>query len=453
MIPILLFLTLQLSGQIIKLDLNSEKFGWFKGTITISDTSHTKPPVIEPPEPSETNHRTFYDVIGFNGNILLGSKTDGWLDDTLRSKASIFSANRIFVLASHDFVNKNGIKLPFKIKFPEPNMATCPNINSGWGTTNAAWKSRFCIYDNLFKTNFASPELIFNQDGKGNQIYLKYPNKSLTYEEMKSDPYWAGFKYGHYMSKSLEDEIDVIEAWNEPHGEPSIEHHNQWAKGMHDALVKNKSNIRFCTSDRTASGYEFWQEKAKNTRIEDVNINLYTDIQMHAYSFDAKFQLIIPPEVSLFKDNPSVLTKIRDMHSYIEKNNLNHRWHLTEYGYSSYALGGDNDGETIQAAFILRTIAHAMRYGVYTTFVYQLQDEPFEPFKDCGLITKDGHEKVAYKVLKTMVTKFKDYYFEKTILDDGENFSYQFTNGSDYFIMSWSVNDSNLPIFKFKDRN
>ena len=437
-ILLLLFLAPFVHGQVFDVDLHIT--GQIKLVHVQDTTKPTTPPVggggvVFPPT-------TFEDFIGVNTNIQLATEGRGNEDDHLREMASIFKIGRTFMLTEHDMVTKNGVKLPFKDTFPFPNLSKCPNISTGWdGSTNAQWKLRFCVLDNLFDVNIASPELIYLPDGKGGIIEKKYPNKSLNEADMGGDPYWAGFKFADYVSKSLGDEIEYLEAWNEPHGSPTVESHNIWAQGVKDNLIKNKSSIKLMSSDRQATGTEYFNGEPINTSVFDIDTSIYDAIQCHSYTFDDNFDLTYPPE----KGNKNYFAQLQEIKDLAEWNKGAKELYLTEFGFSSNSLG-----EPKQADYILRTILHAMRYGFKGATIYQLQDEPWAfPFSSCGLLDSNGEPKASYKLLKYILIRYGDYHFEKALKESDSEWSYQFTNGSKSVIFSWSI-DTKIEINESK---
>jgi hypothetical protein len=377
---------------------------------------------------------TFAEVIGINGNLGLAETCGGTSPpNSLAAKAGLFRKCRTFYLLEHDL---HGV--PLKQRMPKPCLSDCGRITQGWSDGNAAWKSRFCNLHQRFPVNFATLETIRYPDGRGGVILKKYPDKSLTVEEM-GDPYRAGYGVGHYLAQSLDGLINILEVWNEPHGAPGIPAHNAWARGIADALRANHSHIELCTSDRTASGYEFFGSRKINTRIQDVDLSLYQHVSVHNYVFDEHFALTVPPEKSSGRFY-SLFTECRDMHRYLQGRGK--QWHLTEFGYSSVATS-----EETQAAYLLRAILIAMRFGASSVLIYHLQDEPWAaPFDGCGLLTHDGKEKRVYREMRKLLERYGDYWFLRVVQEDEQGaFVYEFTNGKQVARFSWRVNETTLP--------
>gem|GEM_PF-7118902 len=354
---------------------------------------------------------TFAEVIGINGGLFLsGSK------ETLR-KASVFRNNRTFYLMDHDMKGR----LPRDF-IPKPCTAVCPNINCDWQNTNAAWKFRFCEWSKVFALNTIAPEVF---EGSGRD----YPNRFYRPDEL-GDPYRAGYAYGRTLGISLDGLVDVVEVGNEPHGAPGVKAFNAWSRGLAEGVRATSGRMRICSADVQNSGPEYFGRTLLHNQVKDIDTSLFDILQIHTYGLDKDFHVTLPPE--------RLRRELSDMAPYRAK-----RLWVGEVGWDSALLG-----EETQAAYLVRFIVLAMRHGFEKVFVYNIIDDgPWAaPFDHCGLLDKHNREKMSYKVLKQLVTKYGRYRISRIQADGaGGKYAYVFTDGVDELTISWQADDKALP--------
>lgn len=105
---------------------------------------------------------------------------------------------------------------------------------------------------------------------------------------------------------------------------------------------------------------------------------------------------------------------------------------LTETGWNSVEVG-----EKAQAAYLIRALLVAARYGVHRFIYYELYDQPKVPiYSSCGLIGPNKRAKESFLILIEFFRKYGNYHFQK-VMQEEDVYIFQLRDDAKLLYLAW----------------
>lgn len=105
---------------------------------------------------------------------------------------------------------------------------------------------------------------------------------------------------------------------------------------------------------------------------------------------------------------------------------------LTETGWNSETIG-----ERAQAAYLIRALLLAARYGINRLIWYELYDQPGVPiYSSCGLVDDRKRKKESYHMLEIFFNRYGHFHFQDVILEE-DVYIFELSDGTKPLYLGW----------------